>query len=146
MTPTATQHNRWQTSRRVEFGDTDMAGIVHFSRFFLWMEAAETEYLRSRGLSVHWVSEGVTQGFPRVSVSCDYKAAAHFEDILDIAIALERIGTKSITWEFVFTRGESPIAVGKMTSVYCLNRGGKMESAEIPPELRAKLQAAGRGG
>jgi len=37
-----TSDNRWRTSRRVEFGDTDMAGIVHFSRFFLWMEAAET--------------------------------------------------------------------------------------------------------
>jgi len=94
-------------------------------------------------LSVHWVSEGVTKGFPRVSVSCEYKAAAHFEDIMDIAITLERIGTKSITWEFVFTHGGTPIAVGKMTSVYCYNRGGKMESAEIPPELRAKLGAAG---
>ena len=27
--------------RRVEFSDTDMAGIVHFARFFVFMEAAE---------------------------------------------------------------------------------------------------------
>ena len=42
----------FRTSRRVEFRDTDAAGIVHFSVFFTWMEAAEHELLRSLGLSV----------------------------------------------------------------------------------------------
>ena len=41
-----------RTSRRVEFCDTDMAGIVHFANFFRWMESAEVEFLRSLGLSV----------------------------------------------------------------------------------------------
>ena len=63
---------------------------------------------------------------------------------LSFYLASMSIGTKSITWEFAFTRGETPVAVGKMTSVYCLNRGGKMDSEEIPPELRAKMVAAGR--
>ncbi|MEM9599354.1 MAG: acyl-CoA thioesterase, partial [Acidobacteriota bacterium] len=34
-----------QTRRRIEFADTDMARIVHFSRFFDFMEAAEHEFL-----------------------------------------------------------------------------------------------------
>ena len=42
----------FQLSRRVEFSDTDMAGIMHFSNFFRFMEAAETAFLRSLGLSV----------------------------------------------------------------------------------------------
>jgi tetratricopeptide (TPR) repeat protein len=33
------------TTRRVEFGDTDMAGIMHFANFFRFMEAAETSFL-----------------------------------------------------------------------------------------------------
>ena len=36
----------FQTTRRIEFGDTDMAGIVHFANFFRFMEAAECEFLR----------------------------------------------------------------------------------------------------
>jgi acyl-CoA thioesterase FadM len=28
--------------RRVEFSDTDMAGIMHFSNFFRFMESTET--------------------------------------------------------------------------------------------------------
>ena len=42
----------FRTTRRVEFCDTDMAGIAHFSNFFRWMESAEVEFLRQRGLSV----------------------------------------------------------------------------------------------
>ncbi len=54
----------FRTTRRVEFADTDMAGIVHFANFFRFMEAAEHEFLRSRGLSVAMDWEGERIGFP----------------------------------------------------------------------------------
>ena len=37
----------FRTRRRVEFVDTDMGGIVHFSRFFVFMETAEHEFLEA---------------------------------------------------------------------------------------------------
>ncbi len=43
----------YRTTRRVEFRDTDAAGIVHFSAFFFYMESVEHEFLRQLGLSVH---------------------------------------------------------------------------------------------
>ena len=46
----------FRTTRRVEFGDTDMAGIAHFANFFRYMEAAETDFLLARGLSVAWLA------------------------------------------------------------------------------------------
>ncbi len=49
----------FQITRRVEFGDTDMAGIMHFSNFFRFMEVAESDFLRSRGLNVSWVEGSV---------------------------------------------------------------------------------------
>ncbi|MEM9828477.1 MAG: thioesterase family protein [Planctomycetota bacterium] len=42
----------FRVRRRVEFRDTDAAGIVHFSAFFPMLEAAEHEFLRNRGISV----------------------------------------------------------------------------------------------
>lgn len=39
-------------NRRVEFAETDAAGIVHFSSFFLYMEQAEHALFRSLGLSI----------------------------------------------------------------------------------------------
>ena len=61
----------FRVTRLVEFGDTDMAGIAHFSVFFRYMEAAEHAYLRSLGLSVAMEWEGERVGFPRVSAACD---------------------------------------------------------------------------
>ncbi len=129
----------FQTKRRVEFCDTDMAGIVHFSNFFRYMEAAECEWLRTRGLSVKLEWEGQLIGFPRVSASCDYVKPARFEDVLDIAVTIERIGTKSVTFGFEFSRAGAVIARGKVTSVCCRIRCGQPQlvaAIAIPASYR----------
>ena len=83
----------FSTQRRVEFRDTDAAGIVHFSAFFPMMESAEHEMLRALGIPVLPTADqadlpAVT--WPRVAASCDYAAAARFEDILSISV---QVGT-----------------------------------------------------
>jgi YbgC/YbaW family acyl-CoA thioester hydrolase len=130
------------TTRRVEFGDTDMAGIVHFANFFRYMESAETEFLRSRGLTVSWRDELGKIGLPRVSATCDFFKPARFEDVLTIAVTVEKVGTKAVSYRFDFSneRGE-PVAVGRITAVLCRTVApDKLESVEIPPEMRAKLE------
>ena len=129
-------------TRRVEFGDTDMAGIMHFSNFFRFMEVAESDYLRGLGLSVSWVEGGVKWGFPRVSVACDYAKPAKFQDVLTIAVTLEKLGKKSVSYRFDFSnqRGE-PLASGRMTSVFCRSLGpDHIEALDIPADIRAKLE------
>ena len=130
------------TTRRVEFGDTDMAGIVHFANFFRFMEAAETEFLRSLGLSVSWRESGTKLGLPRVSASCDYQKPAFFEDVLTIAVTVEKVGRKSISYRFDFSnqRGEA-LAVGRVTAVLVRTVDhDRLESLEFPAEFRAKLE------
>ena len=137
------QSAMFQTTRRVEFGDTDMAGIMHFSHFFRCMEAAETDFLHSLGSSVMFERGGVKWGFPRVSVGCEYARPARFEDVLTIGVEVERVGRKSVSYRFPFTnqRGEA-VAVGRITAVCCREAaGGGLESAEIPADIRAKLEA-----
>jgi len=133
----------FQTTRRVEFGDTDMAGIMHFANFFRFMEAAETAFLRERGLSVNWRQDGGKLGFPRVSAACDYQKPAYFEDVLTIAVTVEKLGRKSVSYRFDFTnqRGE-PLAVGRVTAVFCRTSSpDQIESLEIPADIRAKLES-----
>ena len=73
---------------------------------------------------------------------CDYETPARFDDILDIDVKLERLGTKSVTYTFVFTRGADIIARGSMTSVCCrAGKDGRLEPIEIPEGIRAKLMA-----
>ena len=130
-------------TRRVEFGDTDMAGIMYFANFFRFMEVAETDFLHARGVSVSWRDLAAGKwGFPRVSVACDYHKPARFEDILTIAVTVERVGSKSVTYRFDFTnQAGEPVAVGRITTVFCREpEPGKLESTEIPADLRAKLE------
>ncbi len=132
----------YRTQRRIEFGDTDMAGIVHFANFFRFMESAECEFLRSRGLSVKLDWEGEAIGFPRVSATCDYVSPARFEDLLDVAVCIDRIGTKSVTYAFEFTRAGAIIARGKVTS--CCVRIGATQAIvgiAIPASYVARLQS-----
>jgi YbgC/YbaW family acyl-CoA thioester hydrolase len=131
------------TTRRVDFADTDMAGIVHFTNFFRYMESAEVEFLRSRGLSVKLPWEGENISFPRVAASCDFENPARFEDVLEIAVRLERLGRKSVTYEFTFTRDGEPIAIGRVTSVCCRVAPDRpIEPIEIPASLREILEQA----
>lgn len=132
----------FRTTRRIEFGDTDMAGIVHFANFFRFMESAECAFLRSRGLSVKMEWEGQTIGFPRVSATCDYVQPARFEDLLDVEVSIDRVGRKSVAYAFAFSRDGAVIARGKVTSVCCrIGRDNQLEGIEIPPGYRDRLQS-----
>ena len=132
------------TTRRVDFGDTDMAGIMHFANFFRFMESAEIDFLQSLGLSVSWRANGVKWGLPRRSASCDFQAPARFLDVLTIAVTVERVGAKSVTYRFDFAnqRGE-PLASGRITAVLCRHaEPGGLEAVGIPADIRAKLEGA----
>merc|ERR1712000_500414 len=92
------QASEFQTRRKIEFSDTDMAGIVHFSRFFIFMETAEHEFLRSLGTSVDTEDLGHKIGWPRLSASCDYLKPIKFEDEIGIHLTIIRKGTKSLSY------------------------------------------------
>jgi 4-hydroxybenzoyl-CoA thioesterase/acyl-CoA thioester hydrolase len=129
------------TSRRVEFHDTDAAGIMHFSAFFLMMEQAEHDLLRHVGLSVMMFDAQGKIRWPRVSTRCDFRAAARFEDMLQIEVGITRLGAKSVTYAFRFTRGGEELAVGETTAVCCRFPQDKPPiSIAIPTEFLQKLQ------
>jgi YbgC/YbaW family acyl-CoA thioester hydrolase len=130
----------FRTRRRVEFADTDMAGMVHFANFFRYMEAAEVEFLNSLGLSVAMRGEGGERlGLPRVSATCDYQSPARFEDVLDVVVTVKSVGRTSITYGFEFFKGDRPVAKGQITAVCCRITVDRIESVEIPEEIRQKL-------
>lgn len=130
--------------QRVEFRDTDAAGIAHFSMFFVWMEQAEHAALRHLGLSVLPRRQDQPDGvitWPRVSATCDYQSPASFEDQLQIDVEIAKLGAKSVTYAFRFHVDERPIAAGRMTTVCCHSaEHGSLMPIVIPDEIRTKLQ------
>ena len=129
--------------RRVEFANTDMAGIVHFANFYRWMEETEHDYFRSLGLHIMEKREdGTYIGWPRVSASCHFEAPAFHEDVLDIHLRIERIGFKSLTFHAEFFRDGKRLAHGRMKTACCIcgveNAG--LKSIEIPQAYRDLFQ------
>ena len=132
--------NPFQVTRRVEFRDTDAAGIVHFSVFFTYMEEAEHELWRHLGLSVKQHDGDDVISWPRVSAQCDYRSPARFEEEVTIAGRVQRLGEKSVTFAFDITVQQRPVASGTLTAVCCrIPKEGPPTSIAIPEEIRAKL-------
>jgi acyl-CoA thioester hydrolase len=137
----------FQITRRVEFRETDAAGIVHFSCFFHYMEEAEHALLRHVGLRVEMQHNGAAISWPRVSARCEYDEPAKFDDLLNISVEVSRIGEKSITYQFDITHGEREVAHGEMTAVCCeIVVGQPPKSVPIPAEISAALRPFVKAG
>src|SRR5262249_23924606 len=122
--------------RRVEFSETDMAGIVHYSNFFRYMEAAEHAFFRSLGFSVVTKAVEPPVGWPRVHASCDYKQPLQFEDEVEIHLLVTAKKSKSLSYEFRFRKLNGAEAVevarGSLTVVCVTHQQGQMKAATIP--------------
>ena len=130
------------TTRRVEFSDTDAAGIMHFAAFFRMMEQAEHDLLRSVGLSVVMHDSAGTISWPRVSAKCDFSAAARFEDVLQIEVGITRLGKRSVTYAHRFLLDGKELATGEVTAVCCRIKNGKPpRSIDIPAVMAKKLKS-----
>ena len=133
--------------RRVEFADTDMAGIMHYSNFFRFMETAEHAFFRSLGLSIVTDKVEPPVGWPRVRAQCDYKAPLYFEDEVEIHLLVSEKKSKALSYIFRFykinTSPKVEVARGGLT-VVCVRRrrDGTMVACNIPPLVARKIQVA----
>jgi acyl-CoA thioester hydrolase len=125
--------------RRVQFYETDAAGIVHFSWFFRYMEEAEHALWREAGLSIHPPDSDI--GWPRVAASCEFHRALAFEDQIDIAIRVTEVSRRTISYACVVTQGDRKIASGSL-KIACVRRqpGSPMRSTDIPPEVAERFR------
>ena len=135
-------------SHRVEFAETDMAGIVHFANYFRMMENAEHAFFRSLGFSVHGHDAGTTIGWPRVNTSCEFLRPLRFEEVVDIQLLVAEVRPRSIRYAFRFWKDEAGLRVeaarGNVTAVCAtVNKTtGKLGAVEIPAAIRSALTAA----
>jgi YbgC/YbaW family acyl-CoA thioester hydrolase len=135
--------SEFSLTRTVEFAETDMAGIMHFANFFRWMESCETAFYRSLGLPLISFVPGQVVGWPRVNVSCTYRAPLRFNDTVEVKLFVKKLGARSVTYVFQFRKGAELAAEGEVTAVCVMGdaRGGMVAQA-IPADVRAKLSEA----
>jgi acyl-CoA thioester hydrolase len=133
--------------RRVEFSETDMAGIVHYSNFFRFMETAEHGFFRSLGYSVVMDNVEPPVGWPRVQAVCEYRQPLRFEDEVEIHLMVSEKKSKSLTYVFKFRRlnGSAPVEVARGSlTVVCVTKlaDGRMAAAHMPKAFAEKIEVA----
>ena len=128
-------------TRRVEFAETDAAGMVHFSMFFRYMEEAEHAAWRAAGLNIWESGEGLS--WPRIAAQCDFKSPLKFQDEFEVRSTITSMTRSTITWSHELVRGDVTVASGTVTAV-CVrkNADGSMKSAQIPAEIVSALSTS----
>jgi acyl-CoA thioester hydrolase len=79
---------------RVAFSDTDAQGVVYYGRYMPYFDLARVEYHRHLGRP-HLGDVD----FAMRAITVEYHAPARFDDLLEIFVRVERIGTTSITYD-----------------------------------------------
>lgn len=134
--------------RRVEFSETDMAGIVHFSNYFRWMEAAEAALFRAWDVPLFEHGDSAISGWPRVRAFCDYKAPIRFGDTVQIKLKLKEVRIRALVYAATIrTRSEDSgeftlAARGGFTTVPATAdiRGKHMKGTTLPAALKPLLE------
>jgi acyl-CoA thioester hydrolase len=133
--------SEFRLKRRVNFYETDQAGIVHFSNFYRYMEEAEHAMWRAGGMSI--AERDATVGWPRVQASFEYFRPLRFDDEFEILMRVTEISEKRIRYSCTLSRENTKIATGSMT-IACVRKlpNEPMRSIPIPPEIAARFQVA----
>ena len=140
----------YKFNKMVEFSHSDMAGIMHFSNFYRFMEAVEHDMFRSFGRSVAGEVDdaGVSVGWPRVHAECSFYAPLKFEDEIELHLIIREIRSATVTYEVIFNKsidGKTiEAARGSVTIVHVGvdPESGKMSSRPVPEWLLNEIQAA----
>ena len=118
-----------------------MAGQVHFSVFFRYMEEAEHAIWRRAGMRI--AAEGRTHQWPRISAQCDFKSRLRVDDEFEVRTEMAKVTNRTIQWAHTMMVGDRLVAQGSVTCVCVqLQPDGTFKAVPMPQDILEKLRAA----
>lgn len=119
------------------WSDNDVYGHVNNVAYYSWFDTVVNQYLIEQGGLQPGVDEVV--GYV-VSSSCDYFAPVSYPESLELGLRIERLGTKSVTWEIgVFLKDDQASrATGRFTHAFVDRTTNR--SANIPSAIRVAIE------
>jgi acyl-CoA thioester hydrolase len=124
---------------RVAFSDTDAQGVVYYGRYMPYFDLARVEYHRHLGRPHLGEVD-----FAMRAITVEYLAPARFDDLLEIFVRVERIGTTSITYDHAAYRliegsDDELMATAKATLV-CIALDER-KAVPVPDVIRERIAA-----
>lgn len=126
---------------RVQFAETDAAGIVHFSNYFRYLERAEHAMWRAAGVSI--APAGSEIGWPRVAASFEYEKPLKFEDEFEVHLCISAKSKKTLSYMATIRKSGDVVAHGRLTIACVRKRPGEpMTAIDLPLEIDRIFQVA----
>lgn len=129
----------FRTRLTVRFGDEDHARIVYFPRFFHFFHVAFEDFFAAE-IEPYRASLDAQVGWPAVHAEADFLKQVRFGDVLEIGVAVEKVGKSSATfvYEGTVVGGDGPAVRGKIV-VACIDMA-TMRSQPIPDRYRTVFE------
>lgn len=123
---------------RVRYGDTDKMGITYYANYFVWFEAARTEYFRAINLPY---TECEKRGFylPVIDTQAHYYAPSTYDDLVVVRTSVSRIRTSAIHFEYIVFNKETRKKLVTGTSVHVFV-DNQMRPVRAPEEIPNQVQ------
>ena len=133
------QEFRFRYPLRVRWAEVDPQGIVFNGNYLTYADVGITEYFRALGVVLPGDLAGDGAEFFAVSTLLHYLAPAHFDEQIEVAIRVSRMGRSSMTFSMGIWRAGDLLTSGEI--VYALACSTKRKSKTLPEWLRAKVRA-----
>jgi acyl-CoA thioester hydrolase len=129
---------------RVRYIECDAQKVVFNSRYGEYVDVSINEFLRATGVLPEFVDGHLD--FQLVKQTIEWKAPARFDQVLELSIAVTRLGTTSFTVRTDFRLAGDDRVIVTIETVYVLVDGRTLTKLPLPDPLRAALDqgAAGR--
>ncbi len=122
---------------RVRIDETDMAGVVHFSKYFVYFGVAHWNLLKSLGISYSSLENSSVR--PRIVVAhCEYKSPARYDDVLVVRAEVSQVREKSVKYSYEI-RKEDDTLVATGYVIHTFIDVNARKSVKIPNWVREKL-------
>lgn len=120
---------------RVRYAETDAMGYLHHAQYFVYFEQGRTELLRQSGVRYRDMEErGIFYVVARLE--CRFRAPAHYDDVLTLTTAADRLTPVRVEHSYRLMRGERLLAEGRSTLV-SVGRDGR--PLALPDDLYRRL-------
>ncbi|HYG79846.1 MAG TPA: thioesterase family protein [Pyrinomonadaceae bacterium] len=123
----------------MRWGDVDAARIIFYGAYIRFFEFAETELFRAVGLPYSVIFDELDVWLPRAHLECDFRRAAQLDDLLEVAVFVGRVGTKSLRLDFEVRRKGEDSLVAEAHFVLVAVRRDSFETVPLPEELKRRL-------
>jgi acyl-CoA thioester hydrolase len=127
---------RYAAYTRVGFSDTDAQGVVYYGRYMPYFDLARTEYHRHLG------AISIRGEFAMRASTVEYHAPARFDDLLEVFVRVERVGTTSVTYDYAAFRLDddgSNLLMASAKQTLVLIEVASRQPAPIPDQFRQRV-------